>query len=118
MSVKTNTNKKIRKGDKVKVIAGNYRGQVGTVIKRDAETVTVQGVNVRKKHVKPTQQGQKGNILSIERPIHISNVMLCVEDDKTVKLKVKTAGKDHHKVFYFNDGKKEVTYRPVRKAPA
>ena len=47
--------KKIRKGDKVVGIAGNYRGQSGTVLSCNGDKVIVQGLNVRKKHVKPSQ---------------------------------------------------------------
>jgi large subunit ribosomal protein L24 len=69
---------KIRKGDRVKVISGNYKGQEGTVLRveRDKSRVVVQGVNVRKRHRKPTQADPEGGIVSFEAPIHASNVML------------------------------------------
>jgi len=67
---------KIKKGDTVKVIAGDDRGKTGEVLKvlvKDAK-VLVKGVNVVKKAVKPTEQNPKGGFEYIEKPIHISNV--------------------------------------------
>ena len=75
------------KGDKVKVIAGKDKGLIGEIIAVDRERakVTVQGVNIVKRHVKDTsgQQGgsaNKGGIISAEAPIHVSNVQLVVKD--------------------------------------
>jgi len=67
---------KIKKGDTVKVIAGDDRGKTGEVLKvlpKEAK-VLVKGVNVVKKAVKPTEQNPKGGFEYIEKPIHISNV--------------------------------------------
>jgi large subunit ribosomal protein L24 len=68
----------IKKGDRVKVISGNYKGQEGTVLSVDPKErrVTVQGVNVRKRHRKPSQTNPEGGIVSFEAPIDASNVML------------------------------------------
>ncbi len=68
------TKRKVRKGDTVYVITGNDRGKSGKIIACKGERVVVEGVNIRKKHMRPTQQNQKGQIIDIERPIHISNV--------------------------------------------
>ena len=68
--------KKIRKGDRVLVIAGNDQGKTGEVLARSEDRVIVQGVNVRKKHLRRTQQMQGGRIVEMEAPIHISNVAL------------------------------------------
>ena len=69
---------KIKKGDKVKVIAGNNKGTEGTVLKIHtlSNRVTVEGVQIIKKHVKPSASNPNGGILEREAPIHISNVML------------------------------------------
>ena len=69
---------KLVKGDKVIVISGNDKGKTGTIQKIDPKTnrVVVEGVNVRKKHRKPTQQNPEGSILEIYAPINASNVML------------------------------------------
>jgi large subunit ribosomal protein L24 len=70
--------KKIKKNDNVKVIAGNDRGATGKVLKvfPNGERIIVEGVNMHKRHRKPTQQMPQGGIMSIEAPIHISNVKL------------------------------------------
>lgn len=69
---------RIVKGDRVRVIRGNYRDVEGTVIRieRDKERVVVEGVNQRKRHQRPTQENPEGGIITFEAPIHISNVML------------------------------------------
>ncbi|MFX4272247.1 50S ribosomal protein L24 [Propionibacteriaceae bacterium Y1685] len=75
------------KGDKVKVIAGKDKGTTGEVIAvyPNQEKVTVQGVNIVKRHLRDQQnqpQGQRteGGIVSSEAPIHASNVQLLVKD--------------------------------------
>ena len=69
---------KIMKGDRVKVIRGNDREKEGTVLSvmKDSDRVIVEGVNMRKRHQKPTQSDPDGGIRTFEAPIHISNVML------------------------------------------
>lgn len=68
----------IRHGDRVRVIRGNHRGQEGTVLRvePDKNRVVVQGINVRKRHRKPSQLNPEGAIVSFEAPIHASNMML------------------------------------------
>jgi large subunit ribosomal protein L24 len=70
-----------RKDDEVYVLSGNSRGMTGKILRKLGDKVIVQGVNLRKKHVKPTRD-QKGGIVTIERPIHISNVKLTRESTK------------------------------------
>jgi large subunit ribosomal protein L24 len=81
----------IKSGTRVLVIAGNDRGKSGEVLSRSEERVIVQGINVRKKHMKKTQQTQGGRIVEMEVPIHISNVCLCDKDGNRVKASVKKA---------------------------
>ncbi|MFQ5728805.1 MAG: 50S ribosomal protein L24 [Waddliaceae bacterium] len=81
-------NKHIRKDDQVMVISGNDKGLVGKVLSRTHDKVVVNGVNMRKKHVKRTEQNPSGGILELEKPIHISNVALCVDEEKPRKLRV------------------------------
>jgi len=71
------------KGDKVIVIAGRDKGKSGTIQKVLPRTnrVVVDGVNVRKKHQKPSQQNPEGTIVEVYAPIDASNVMLV--DPKT-----------------------------------
>lgn len=74
---------KIRKNDMVMVIAGNARGKTGKVLKvfPDRDRVIVEGVNIIKRHTRPSQRNPQGGIIQKEAPIHISNVMLL--DPKT-----------------------------------
>ncbi len=69
---------KIMKGDRVRVIRGNYRDLEGTVLEvlRDEGRVRVEGVNQRKRHTRPSQANPDGGIITFEAPIHVSNVML------------------------------------------
>jgi len=68
---------KIKKGDVVVVIAGSDKGKTGKVLKVEPKhnRVTVEGVAVRKKALRRTQDNPNGGITDIEAPIHISNVM-------------------------------------------
>ena len=69
---------KIRKNDSVMVIAGNSRGKTGKVLKvyPERERVIVEGVNIMKRHTRPSQKNPQGGIVQREAPIHVSNVML------------------------------------------
>jgi len=69
---------RIHKNDTVTVISGNARGKVGKVLKvfNETERVIVEGVNIIKRHSKPTQKNPQGGIVQKEAPIHVSNVML------------------------------------------
>lgn len=75
----------IKKGDKVIVITGADKGKIGIVQRAHPklEKVVVEGVNIKKKHKKPTQSNPEGSILEIYAPIHVSNVALI--DPKTKK---------------------------------
>jgi large subunit ribosomal protein L24 len=75
---------KIRKGDRVKVIAGRSRGKVGDVLRvlASEQRVVVSGVNVIKRHTKPSRT-DSGGIIEREAAIHVSNVALL--DPKTDK---------------------------------
>lgn len=107
------SNKWIRKGDKVVVIAGNEKGQTGNVLRRSDDRIVIEGLNIRKKHVKPKQRMQPG-IVDMEAPIHISNVSLCDEEGRPVKVKVKV-GKEGKKELYYRKEGKEIIYRDVKK---
>jgi len=67
----------VRKGDTVVVISGNDKGKVGEVrsVNRDRGRIVVDGVNLRWKHRKPSQQSPQGERVQIECTIHSSNVM-------------------------------------------
>ncbi len=112
---KPKLNSKIRTGDKVIAIAGNYRGQTGTVLSRDHDKAVVQGLNIRKKHVKASQDNPKGGILELEKPIHLSNLKACDSLDKPVKLKVRS-NKSGERELYHTVDSKEVLYRSIKKS--
>ena len=74
---------KLKKDDKVVVISGANKGKEGKIIKVLEDKVVVEGVNVCKEHLKPKNNNGTGEIVEVERPIHISNVMII--DPKTKK---------------------------------
>lgn len=106
-------NTRMRKGDEVIIIAGNDKGRTGKILSMQGERITVEGVNVRKKHMKPTQQNQKGQIIDIECSIHISNVKPFINGN-AVKLRTRF-NKQGEKELYYLEDHKEVVYRPVKK---
>ncbi len=67
---------RIKKGDLVRIVAGNDRGRTGKVLKvfRKTGRVVVEGVHLIKRHTRPTQKNPKGGILEKEAPVHLSNV--------------------------------------------
>ncbi|MEJ2203655.1 MAG: 50S ribosomal protein L24 [Gemmatimonadota bacterium] len=88
---------KVMKGDRVRVIRGNYRDMEGTVLEvlRDAGRVRVEGVNVRKRHTRPSQDNPDGGIITFEAPVHISNVMLidpATEEPSRVQIRIEEDG--------------------------
>ena len=68
----------VRRGDRVRVIRGNNAGSEGTVLRvlPKVRRVVVEGVNMRKRHMRPSQANPEGGIVTFEAPIHASNVML------------------------------------------
>ncbi|GAB4256691.1 MAG: 50S ribosomal protein L24 [Vicingaceae bacterium] len=70
----------IKKGDKVRVIAGESKGQEGVVkeVLKDKNRVIIEGDGIKKisKHTKPNAANPQGGIIQLEAPIHVSNVML------------------------------------------
>lgn len=82
---------RIRKNDQVKVIAGKDKGKVGRVLRvdRDAGRVLVEGVNLAKKAMRKRRQEDRGGIMDIEMPIHISNVMLVTRNGEPTRVGMK-----------------------------
>jgi len=98
---------RIKKGDTVQVITGKDKGKTGEVLRTlpYENRLIVQGVNLRTRHVKPTQEGESGRILTDEASLHASNVMLysttknvasrveiVVDKDGTKKRRLKKTG--------------------------
>ena len=85
---------KIKTGDKVRVIAGAHKGAEGEVRKvlRDANKAIVEGVNLVKKHAKPSAQNPQGGIQEKEAPIQISNLSLLTADGQTTRVGYRMEG--------------------------
>jgi len=106
---------KIRKGDRVQVIAGKDKGRVGTVIQVlvEKDRVVVEGVNRVKRHTKVGQGirgAQSGGIITVEAPIHVSNVMIVGEDGKATRVGIRRDTAEKSRA----DGTTYETTRPVR----
>ena len=96
--------KKIRKGDRVVVIAGNARGQKGVIEMCDGNRVIVAGVNMRNRNVKRSQAYPEGGRIDVECSIHISNVRACDEEGRPLKLKMRTNEQGERELVYLKDG--------------
>ena len=96
---------RIKTGDLVKVINGKEKGKTGEVLKTIPleNRVVVKGINLRTKHVKPTQEGESGRILTEEASLHASNVMFFSKDKNLIS-----------KIEYFID-KEGVKKRRLKK---
>ena len=80
---------RIRKGDTVSIIAGKDKGKKGKILRVEPRKncVIVEGVNLVKKHTKPTKDNPKGGIIQKEAPVHLSNVMvICPSCTKTTRI--------------------------------
>ena len=98
----------ICKGDKVLVIAGNDKGKTGEVLAKREERVLVQGINIRKRHVKKSQATQNAQIISVESPINISNVALCNKEGQKIKVRVKQKNNKNDELFFLEKGKEVI----------
>jgi large subunit ribosomal protein L24 len=107
-----NRSKKIRKGDRVLVISGNSKGMTGVIMKTQGDRMVVQGVNMRKKHVKKSQSHPKGGVIELEAPIHISRLSLCDDNGQRLKVKMHMDKKGVRSLCYMKDGK-QVELRTV-----
>jgi large subunit ribosomal protein L24 len=78
---------KIRKGDRVRVLTGKFRGKEGEVMSvlPKKNKVVVEGVNVAKRHQKPTRAMQQGGIIDKVMPIDVSNVALIDSDGRSTR---------------------------------
>lgn len=74
---------KLKKNDIVMIVAGNDRGKTGKILKvfPKNKRLIIEGINMRKRHTKPSQKNPQGGILEKEASIHVSNVMML--DPKT-----------------------------------
>lgn len=92
---------KIKKNDTVLVVAGKDKNKKAKVIKLSpaSEKITVEGVNIAKKHIRPRKQGEKGQRVEVAMPLHISNVKLvCPKCEKPTRVGYKLTEKDKFRV--------------------
>jgi large subunit ribosomal protein L24 len=84
---------KIKKGDNVLITAGKDKGRTAKIIKsfpKDLK-VLVEGMNLRKKHVRPKREGEKGQVVAIPAPIDVSNIkIICPKCGKATRIGYKT----------------------------
>lgn len=86
---------KIKKGDTVKILAGKDSGKTGKVLGVDIknEKILIDGLNMFKKHKRPRRQGEKGEIISVARPMNASNVLLvCPRCSQSTRVGYKLEG--------------------------
>ena len=88
------TKLKIKSGDTVKVIAGDHKGSEGVVQKvlTDKNKAIVEGVNMVKKHTKPSAQNPQGGIVEKEAPIQISNLSLLTSKGEATRIGYRVEG--------------------------
>jgi len=92
----------LRRGDKVQVISGKSKNDVGKILRIDAKKmfVYVEGVNLQKKHLKPTKANQSGGIIDKEGPIHYSNLLLfCPDSNRGERIRVVKEGDSTRRMF-------------------
>lgn len=85
----------VKKGDMVAIISGNDKGRNGKILRviPKKDQVVVEGMNLVKRHVRPSRRNPQGGILEVERPIHISNVLpLNAKTGKPTRVRFKTEG--------------------------
>ncbi|MCA9350712.1 50S ribosomal protein L24 [Candidatus Saccharibacteria bacterium] len=101
---------RLKKGDKVTVLSGKEKGKSGiiTVVHPTENKVTVQGINVVKKHVKPTSKNPQGGILEITKPIWVSKVGIVEPTSKKPTRIAYTFDKSGKKTRVFASTKKEI----------
>lgn len=103
--------RKIIKGDLVKVITGKDKGKTGEIVKvlTKKDRIVVKGVNIITKHKKQSAN-EKGGLIKVEAPIHISNVMI-VDSSNGKTTRVKFNIKENKKVRVFSKSGKEISIK-------
>ena len=101
---------KLKKGDTVMVLAGREKGKTGTIIAtHPAENkVTIEGINVVKKHIKPNKQYPQGGIIDITKPIWVSKVAIVDPSTKKPSKIGMSVDKDGKRTRVFKKSGKEI----------
>ena len=92
---------KIKKGDLVLIISGKDRGRKGKVLKAFPKElkILVEGINLKKKHVRPKREGEKGQIVQIPAPVQISNLkVICPKCGKATRVGYKIIDKKKYRI--------------------
>jgi large subunit ribosomal protein L24 len=92
---------KIKKGDSILIISGKDRGKKSKVLEvfPNERRIVAEGVNIRKKHVRPKKSGEKGQIVEVSSPISVSNVkLICQKCGKAVRVGYKITGKSKARI--------------------
>ncbi len=92
---------KVKKGDNVLIIAGKDKGRTGKIIKSFPKElkILVEGMNQKKKHVRPKKEGEKGQIVSIPSPLDVSNAkLICPKCGKATRVGYKTEGETKNRI--------------------
>src|SRR3989344_7972885 len=92
---------KVKKGDTVLIISGKDKGRTGKVFKAlpKERGILVEGVNLKKKHVRPKKQGEKGQIIDLPAVLDVSNVkIICSKCGKASRVGYKIEGKEKLRV--------------------
>lgn len=101
---------RIKKGDTVVIRSGKYKGRTGKVLAVHPfeNKVTVEGINIVKKHVKPNTQHPQGAIVELTKPIWVSKVGIIDPESKKPTRVGYTTGKDNAKVRVYKSSGKEI----------
>ena len=92
---------KIHKGDTVLIISGKDRGRKGKVIEAlpKERKLVVEGINLRKKHMKAKRSGEKGQIIEMPAPLDVSNVkLICQKCGKATRVGYRIEGKKKYRI--------------------
>jgi large subunit ribosomal protein L24 len=109
---------KIKKGDNVLIIAGKDKGRTGKIMKALPKElkILVEGINLKKKHVRPKKEGEKGQVVEIPAPLDISNVkIICKNCGKATRIGYKTVPTESRILDGKAIGKKDVKNRICKK---
>jgi len=89
---------KVKKGDSILITAGKDKGRIGKIIKAMPKElkVLVEGINLKKKHVRPKREGEKGQVVEIPVPVDVSNVkLICPKCGKATRVGYKIGPKGY-----------------------
>ena len=92
---------KVKKGDNVLIIAGKDKGRTGKIMKSIPKEmrVLVEGINLKKKHVRPKRDGEKGQVVEIPAALDISNIkIICPKCGKATRIGYKTEGEMKNRI--------------------